>query len=343
MRFTFPILTLCIGGAQRVLAEVTNGLVNLGHDVTILMPLQGEIEYPIRAKIVRTPEPVIHSHDYPDGDVIVSNYYTTVPSAAAASANGKGMHVRFSLCYEPTFLPDNHVTFNTYHLTDKVVVLSRWQQQIVDLNHGIKGCIVPVGVSSIFHNAKVREHRSRIHITAIVRNAEGTWSWHRGQPYLIAELERVRRERPNIIINLICPRKELALSPTLQNLRDQGHFLFHSPETDEELCHVYNQTDIFVSSSVYDSASIPGLEAMKCGAAVVATYSGGNSDYCNHMENCLLSYRYEERLAGDVMRLIDDPPLRQQLAHAGEMEAGKWTWQRTVQQFDSAMHHFLNS
>lgn len=280
MRFTFPILTLCIGGAQRVLAEVTNGLVNMGHDVTILMPTQGEVEYPVRARIVRTPDSVIHAEDYPDADVIVSNYYTTVPSAAAASANGKGVHVRFPLCYEPTFLPDNHITFDSYHLTDKFIVLSRWQQQILQLNHGIEARIAPVGVSDVFHNDHRREHHSTTHVTAIVRHAEGTWSWHRQQPYLVRELERVCQERPDTVINLICPRKELDLSSTLQHLRDQGRFRFHSPETDEELCSVYNDTDIFVSASVYDSASMPGLEAMKCGAAVVTTYSGGNADYC---------------------------------------------------------------
>jgi len=38
MRFTFPVLNLSIGGAQRMLVELVNGLVQRGHDVTVLMP-----------------------------------------------------------------------------------------------------------------------------------------------------------------------------------------------------------------------------------------------------------------------------------------------------------------
>lgn len=342
MRLTFPILTLCIGGAQRMLAEVTNGLVKKGHNVTILMPPQGEVAYPILAKLRRTPFDSIRTEDYPPSDIIVSNFYLTVPSAIEASKRGKGVHVRFSLCYEPTFLPDNHITFPTYHQTKNLIVLSRWQQKIIDLNHGIQGHIVPVGISSAFRNWYQRSWHSPLQVTAIIRNTEGIWSWHREQPYLFDQLHFVMTARPQIVVNLICPANELAKSPSLLHLKDSGRFVFHSPDNDEDLCKVYNGTDIFVSASTYDSASIPGLEAMKCGAAHVATYAGGNVDYCRHEENCLLSYRYQNRLGQDILRLIDDEALRRTLAASGELEAAKWTWEASVNQFEAVMNSLHN-
>ena len=45
---------------------------------------------------------------------------------------------------------------------------------------------------------------------------------------------------------------------------------------------------------------------MKCGAALVTTYKGGNIDYCRHEENALVSYRFENRLAHDILRLVHD-------------------------------------
>jgi glycosyltransferase involved in cell wall biosynthesis len=337
MRFTFPILTLCIGGAQRMLAEITNGLVDRGHDVTILMPASGDVEYNIKAKIRRTNGVELRDADYPVADVIVSNYYTIVPSAQTASLSGKGIHVRFSLCYEPTFLPENHVTFPSYQATERLIVLSKWQREIIRLNHGIQGHIVPVGISSAFRNLKIRNAAAPLQISAIARLAEGTWSWHRDQPYLIEQLEVIKRILPQIEINLFCPPKEFAQSPTMNRLQHQGVFRVLTPLNDEEMCYHYNRSDIFVNSSTYDSASIPGLEAMKCGAALVTTYSGGNEDYCRHEENCLLSFRYENRLAHDIMRLIQNPFLRQKLAEEGEKEALKWTWQRSVTEFERAI------
>jgi len=73
-----------------MLAEITNRLVERGHEVTILMPPSGEVEYPTQAKIVRTPLSLIKEQDFPYSDVIVSNFYTTVETAQAASGQGEG-------------------------------------------------------------------------------------------------------------------------------------------------------------------------------------------------------------------------------------------------------------
>ncbi|SEN12227.1 glycosyltransferase family 4 protein [Lihuaxuella thermophila] len=344
MKFTFPILTLCLGGAQRMLAELTNGLVARGHDVTILMPRAGVVEYDIKAKLIRTK----HNHhimesDYPKSDFIISNYYLVVPSAQEASQNGKGIHVRLSLCYEPTFLKDNHVSFPSYHATRHVLVISKWQQQIIYLNHGIKGHIVPIGISSEFKNLHLRHPNSLIRISAIVRGAKGTWSWHRDQPYLLSQLEMIKNRFPHVQINLFSPPAEFANYPTLQSLKYNSRYRILNPKNDQEMCRCYNETDIFVMSSTYDAGSLPGLEAMRCGAALVTTYAGGNMDYCRHEQNCLMSYRYQNRLAHDIIRLINDPSLRQRLAREGEKEAQKWTWERSVTAFETAIQQILES
>jgi glycosyltransferase involved in cell wall biosynthesis len=344
MKFTFPTLTLCLGGAQRMLAEITNGLVNRGHDVTIVMPPQGKVDYAIKARLIRTKKDyVIQASDYPEGDVIVSNFYLTVPSAHEASKRGKGLHVRLSLCYEPTFLPNNHISFPSYHLTKHLVVLSKSQQQLIHVNHGIKGHIVPVGISSSFKNLNIRNPHSPLQVSAIVRKPEGGFSWHREQEYLIRQLEKVKRKYPNIIINLFSPPDEFHDSPILKKLKASTKFRFFTPANDKEMCYHYNHTDIFVNTSTYDSASLPGLEAMKCGAALVTTYNGGNADYCRHGQNSLVSYRYEHRLGQDIIRLIKDPVLRKKIAPAGEKEATKWTWLRSVAAFESAIETMLGS
>ena len=124
MKLTFPIETLSKGGGQRMLAEITNGLAMRGHDVTILMPPHGKVDYPTNAKLVRTKTATIEESDFPYSDIIISNFYTTVPTAQEASQQGKGKHVRFSLCYEPPFLQNNHLSFMTYNLTPHLIVLS---------------------------------------------------------------------------------------------------------------------------------------------------------------------------------------------------------------------------
>ncbi|MDU0203585.1 glycosyltransferase [Paenibacillus sp. MAH-36] len=340
LTITFPIITLSIGGAQRMLAEMVNGLAAKGHDVSVLMPPEGAINYTINAKIIRTKQNyMILEKDYPEADVIVSNFYTIVPGAHQASLNGKGVHVRLSLCYEPAFLPENHISFPTYHISKHTVVLSNWQKQLITLNHGHQAHIVPVGVGNAFRNHHIRDTQTQLQISAIMRRPEGGYSWHREQDYLINQLEIVQAKYPQVRINLMTPPEEFHSSPLLQAIKaNHPTFRYLTPGHDGAMAYHYNETDIFVNSSTYDSASLPGLEAMRCGAALVTTYNGGNMDYCRHEQNGLMSYRYENRLAADVGRLIEDADLRRRLAAAGEIEASKWTWERSVDAFERVLY-----
>lgn len=80
---------------------------------------------------------------------------------------------------------------------------------------------------------------------------------------------------------------------------------------------------------------------MKCGAALVSTYNGGNLDYCLHEENALVSYRFENRLSHDILRLVNDRSLRNRLALEGEKEAKNWTWERSITTFEKAINEML--
>ncbi|MNI17159.1 D-inositol-3-phosphate glycosyltransferase [compost metagenome] len=344
MRFTFPILTLCHGGAQRMLVELTNGLTARGHDVVILMPIGGDISYEVHSNILTTDHTVLRESDFPVSDIIVSNFYTTVPVSEAASQQGKGMHIRLSLCYEPLFLPENEVSFPSYHITDKLLVLSQWQQELIALSHGITGSIVPVGISTAFRNQHIRHMlQEPLNITAILRKEENGFASHREQGYLVKQLDIVRHNAPQVNINFICPPDEFYSSESLQRMKAEGKYRFFTPKNDEELCYHYNGADIFVSASAFDAGSLPGLEAMRCGAALVSVYSGGNLQYARHEENCLLSYRYENRLAQDVVRLIVDSALRVRLAEQGEADSLAWTWDNSVNSMEQAVVRFMQN
>ncbi|WP_211746465.1 glycosyltransferase family 4 protein [Paenibacillus sp. Marseille-Q4541] len=343
MRYIIPIYTLCHGGAQRMLSELANRLVETGHEVLIVMPAQGVVEYEIKAQILQLTDTALLSHHFPKGDVILSNFYTTAYPAQQASEEGKGLHIRLSLCYEPTFLKENQYSFPSYHLTPHLLVLSRWQQDMIFLNHGIRGRIVPVGVSGFFHNMNIRKQlNGPLNITSIYRKEEGDFSWHREQKYLLAQLDLVKAAHPEVSLNLITPPGEYAESEDIQYLRSTGKYKMYTPFNDEELRYHYNQTDIYVSSGSYDTGSLPGLEAMRCGAALVTCYSGGNTEYAVHERNCLMSYRYENRLAKDVIRLIEDRSLREKLAKKGERDSNVFTWEKSYNELERIVNDIVS-
>lgn len=338
MRLIFPVLTLSRGGAQRMLAELVNRLSGTGHDVVVLMPAGGTVEYEVHCQVIHSSAVNLTEHDFPYGDVIVSNYYTTVQAAQRASEQGKGIHVRLALCYEPTFLPDNNLSFASYSITRNLMVLSRWQQEIVRINHGVKGRIVPVGVNGDFYNMQMRDVPGRsLVVSAILRKPEGGFSGHREQEYLLQELNTVKELHPEVQIYLITPPGEYADSPALQAILADTRYHTRTPSNDIELCYHYNESDIFVSSSTFDTGSLPGLEAMRCGAALATVYSGGNLEYGMHGHNCLMSYRFENRLAQDIVALIRDKKLRERIASRGEQDSRRFTWERSMQIFQAEL------
>jgi glycosyltransferase involved in cell wall biosynthesis len=343
IKFTFPILSLNKGGAQRMLVDITNYLADRGHDVTILMPQKSINEYDVRAKIIHgNSVGSLEEKDYPKSDIIVSNFFTTVTSAHQASQNGKGLHIRFSLCYEPIFLPDQALSFQSYFKAPYLIVISKYQQELISLLHGLKGQIVPAYVNPNFRDMSIRHQNPTLQISAIVRMPEGGYAWQRDQDYLLQQLTLVKNQYPYIQFNLICPPKEFANSQSLQTLKKTNAFRFFTPANDEELCWLYSTSDIFVASSIYEAAALPGLEAMKCGAALATVYAGGNTEYCRHEENCLLSYRHENRLASDIIRLIENPSLRKSLATHGQEDSEQWTLQRTCSKFEQICESALN-
>jgi glycosyltransferase involved in cell wall biosynthesis len=342
MRLTFPILTLSRGGAQRMLAELANRLTEAGHEVVILMPSGSPIEYEMKCPVVFSSGDVLSEYEFPYGDIIISNYYTTVHVAQRASEQGKGIHARLALCYEPTFLPDNNQSFASYNVTRNLFVLSRWQQEIVRINHGIKGRIVPIGVNPDFNNMHMRDvAQHHPVVSAIMRKPEGGFSGHREQDYLLQQLDRVKELHPEVEIYIITPPGEYAESGILKTLLAGGRYQIRTPSNDVELSYHYNESDIFVSSSTYDTGSLPGLEAMRCGAALATVYSGGNLEYCVHGHNCLMSYRYENRLAEDVSMLIRDKELRRRLAGKGEQDSMLFTWERSMQIFQAELFELM--
>lgn len=339
MKFTFAIVTLSKGGAQRMLAEVANGLVAKGHEVDILLSDIGIVEFDMLAniKVVNSNFPL---ESFPKADVIISNFYTTVPPCDLASANDLGTHIRYAHCYEPMFLPDQAASFLSYQVTPHLFVVSEAQKKLVDVNHGLDAKVIPNGINSIFRNTNTRREQDTLQVSAIVRLSEGG-IWHRQQEYLIDQLTLVKKAYPNIQINLFCPPQELSNSAALQKMKLLKEFNFYTPKNDEELCKLYNQTNIFVTSSIFESSLLTGIEAMKCGAALVTNYAGGNMDYAKNEVNCLVSRRGKDQIANNIIRLIEEPYLRKILATNGEEEALKWTIQRTVDTFEEEVNKII--
>jgi glycosyltransferase involved in cell wall biosynthesis len=103
--------------------------------------------------------------------------------------------------------------------------------------------------------------------------------------------------------------------------------------SDDALARLYGEAQVAVVPSLYEGFSLPAIEAMSCGVAVVATTGGALPEVVgNDGETGLLVAPDDPgALAGAIGRLLDDPALRAQLGSAGRQRVvSRFTWQVTA-------------
>lgn len=97
---------------------------------------------------------------------------------------------------------------------------------------------------------------------------------------------------------------------------------------DETLAALYSLAEIVVAPSLYEGFGLPALEAMACGAPVVAADRASLPEVVG--EAGLLSKPDAESLAGTIGRLLANQKLRRRLSLLGPEQAGRFTWRETA-------------
>jgi glycosyltransferase involved in cell wall biosynthesis len=105
--------------------------------------------------------------------------------------------------------------------------------------------------------------------------------------------------------------------------------------SDDELARLYGEAQVAVVPSLYEGFSLPAIEAMSCGVAVVATTGGALPEVVGTDGETGLLVQPDDpgALAGAIGRLLDDPELRARLGAAGRRRVvSRFTWQVTAAQ-----------
>ncbi len=97
----------------------------------------------------------------------------------------------------------------------------------------------------------------------------------------------------------------------------------------ERLRSLYQRALIFVYPSRYEGFGIPPLEAMACGAPVIATRTGAIADYANGAA-LLIEPGDRDALREALLRLLRDEPLRRELRAQGIERAKQFRWDRSA-------------
>ena len=262
---------------------------------------------------------VIHAHD-PHGVAMAG----MALSFGAASRWKQGRRA-------PALIASRRVDF---HL--KANSFSRWKYRQVDCfiaaSDAIRSMLIGDGVPA---DRAVTVHEGidvdRIDAVPIVNVHEAFWLPHhaplvgnvaalvphKGQRYLIEAAHRVVQKIPDARFVIL---GEGELRDHLEHLVREHHLEKHVllPGFRVDVIGCIKGFDLFAMSSVTEGLGTSLLDAMACRTAIVGTRAGGIPEVVEDgRTGVLVEPRDPNQLAGAIIRLIEDGPLRSRMAAAG--------------------------
>jgi glycosyltransferase involved in cell wall biosynthesis len=229
---------------------------------------------------------------------------------------------------------------NRLHRADRVVVLSeRTRRDALRLVPGLEAsriAVVPAAPAPIFGStAAEAQAASRAPVLAGIRPPYllyvGGADPRKNVGGLLDAFLRLSAARPDLQLVLVgrdfAPgaRTDRRLGARLQALAGSVHALGWVPEAD--LPPLYAQAAAFVFPSLYEGFGFPVLEAMACGAPVVACDGGAVGEVAG---DAALLVEPGGDMAPAIERVLGDAALRRDLVRRGRERAGRYSWQQSA-------------
>jgi glycosyltransferase involved in cell wall biosynthesis len=104
----------------------------------------------------------------------------------------------------------------------------------------------------------------------------GRLIWRKGAKFIIDAMPQILAEYPDAKLFLVGHgEQEKILKKHVNELRIENSVFFLGKISDEELFHLYQETNVYVQPSLYEPLGIAIMEAMSMGKPVVASRTGG--------------------------------------------------------------------
>src|SRR5205814_258855 len=164
-----------------------------------------------------------------------------------------------------------------------------------------------------------RQIRTRLNITDNFVLYAGTIEPRKNLSLLVRAFGEISRNKKPELQLVIAGKKgwlvdefynALRQSPALKSVVFPGYL------NDEELCALYSSCRLFVYPSLYEGFGFPPLEAMACGAPVIASRIPAIEEVAGSAA-VLVSPRSWSELAQSMTRILEDESVRRELVAEG--------------------------
>ena len=156
----------------------------------------------------------------------------------------------------------------------------------------------------------------------------------KGLAYLLEAMAKLRTER-DVTLTIIGKPKTGKSMDLIDKLGLRPHIDFVSGVPDERIVELYAEAELAVVPSLYEGFSLPAIEAMCTGIALVATDGGALARGDRHRRRhgaAVPGRRCRRARWRRSRRGLDDPELRARIGAAGRQRVvERWSWRRCAE------------
>lgn len=337
---------LCPGGGIKIILEYANRLAKDGHKVNVVYPAtlnwkKKNLKYKLKSiyhyflheqkgwkckrwfnldpRVKEIHSISLNYKDIPKSDIYIATEARTAPYVAKYPVD-KSHKFYFIQGFDNWNLSDEEVKA-TYRLPLTKIVIADWLRELVKEEK--EECYV-VKNSFDFDYFKLYnpiKGRNSLTIGTLYHEAVG-----KDVKTTMKALSIVHNKYPDLQVLMF----GTANAP--ENL-PKWYKYFQTPNQ-ETHNWIYNNSAIFVGSSKQEGWGLTIGEAMICGAAVACTDIQGYREMAKHEETALLSSVGDpQKLAANIIRLIEDTDLREKLASNGNRFIQQFKWEKAYASF----------
>ena len=293
MRFAFLEENFAVSGGIRRVIELSNHLVDKGHEVDILMVVDG---VPLSCDWLPVKANIKHLNDRGDYDVAIMNH---APVWVCMNKVAARLKVYYWLGFEAGYF-QQPTWYDAYQQPFFIIANSPFTADMAEVVYGKRPPVVLGGISpEYFHPVDIKKEYELLCCAPEDKPEKGYF---------------------------IMKRAADILGLPLENYAIKG-----LPQ--DRLAEEYSKAKIFIGMPFLEGSFCPTMEAIACGVPTIMSDCGGQGYYAKDEKNCLVVPRHTGALVQAIKRLRGDSNLQRGFIKNGFETVKPFTWEKCADDF----------
>ncbi len=350
------------GGIGRHIFELSNELVENGHEVTVLT-IGDDIPEGLNADVVEVDSrsidsttfdpylavPKFYSYLRKNGDSFDVVHAHEIPSLSVYLARKRGLDAKFvytvhGVAYELISRPFLKPLAKVLHFperlsvneADKIVAVSEHAKNETVSHYGVSADKIEAihnGVDTEkFYSSKQFENRI-LYVGYLIER--------KGSDIVVDSFADIAEKFPDTELVLVGEgRIEEELKEKVRESGLEDKVEFKKDVSDEELRDLYSSS-IFVMPSKYEGQGIVYVEAMSCGAPVIGCDNSAIPEMIEDSVNGYLIDRDSESLSQALTSILEDDKLRKSMSEASREKAKDFDWNKIAERTETLYRNLV--